>query len=41
VRGALTLPKVRTLVRLYRADVEGAAEQLATMMQRVERRAGS
>jgi hypothetical protein len=33
VKGALTLPRVRALVRLYRADVEGAAEQLQTLMQ--------
>jgi hypothetical protein len=33
LKGALTLPKIRTLVRLYRSQVEGASEQLEALMR--------
>lgn len=33
MKGALTLPKIRTLVRLYRSEVEGASEQLESMIR--------
>ena len=33
MKGALTLTKLRCLAKLYRADVEGANEQLETLMR--------